>query len=106
LIPLFIECGITGMLPFEVQAGMDIVEVRKQYPQLQIYGGIDKNLVAQGKDAIDRELERKMPTLLKQGGYVPFVDHIVHPDISWENFVYYRRRVRELALQYGSRQGG
>ncbi|MCJ7739444.1 MAG: hypothetical protein MUQ10_19380, partial [Anaerolineae bacterium] len=62
LIPLFIECGITGMLPFEVQAGMDIVEVRRQYPQLQIYGGIDKNLVAQGKDAIDRELERKMPT--------------------------------------------
>ena len=106
LIPLFIECGITGMLPFEVQAGMDIVEVRKQYPQLQIYGGIDKNLVAQGKEAIDSELERKMPPLLKQGGYVPFVDHIVHPDISWENFVYYRRRVRELALQYGSRQGG
>jgi len=105
LIPLFIECGITGMLPFEVQAGMDIIEVREQYPQLQIYGGLDKNLVAQGKDAIDRELERKMPPLLKQGGYVPFVDHIVHPDISWENFAYYRRRVRELALQYGSGKG-
>jgi hypothetical protein len=102
LIPLFLECGMTGMLPFEVQAGCDIVEIRKQYPRLQIYGGLDKNLVAQGKEAIDRELEAKLPPLLRQGGYIPFVDHLVHPDISWENFCYYRQRVAELATEYGS----
>jgi uroporphyrinogen decarboxylase len=102
LIPLFLECGMTGMLPFEVQAGCDVVEIRKAYPRLQIYAGLDKNLVAAGRDAIDAELEAKLPTLLRQGGYIPFVDHLVHPDVSWENFAYYRRRIQELAEQYGS----
>jgi uroporphyrinogen decarboxylase len=102
LIPLFLECGMTGMLPFEVQAGCDIVEIRKDYPQLQIYGGLDKNVVAQSKTAIDRELDSKLPPLLQQGGYIPFVDHLVHPDVSWENFRYYRRRVAELVAEFGS----
>jgi hypothetical protein len=102
LIPLFLECGMTGMLPFEVQAGCDVVEIRKDFPQLQIYGGLDKNLVALGKRAIDAELEAKLPPLLQQGGYVPFVDHLVHPDVPWENFRYYRRRVEELSLKFGS----
>jgi hypothetical protein len=102
LIPLFLEAGMTGLLPFEVQAGMDIVRVRQDYPQLQIYGGLDKNRIAQGKQAIEVELKAKLPPLLKQGGYIPFVDHLVHPEISWENFQYYRRRVKELAIEYGS----
>lgn len=100
LIPLFLECGMTGMLPFEVQAGMDIVEVRKAFPRLQIYGGIDKRRLAQGRAAIDAELEAKLPPLLNQGGYIPFADHLVPPDVSWEDFCYYRRRVAELAERY------
>jgi hypothetical protein len=102
LIPLFLECGMTGMLPFEVQAGMDIVEVRKAYPHLQIYGGLDKRQLAKGKQAIDQELEIKLVPLLAQGGYVPFADHLIPPDVSWENFCYYRRRVAEIAEKVGS----
>jgi len=96
LIPLFLECGITQMLPFEVQAGMDIVAVRPAYPRLGIYRGLDKRALAQGKEAIDRELE-KAAVLLRQGGYIPFADHLVPPDVPWENFVYYRRRLAEMA---------
>ena len=102
LIPLFLECGMTGMLPFEVQAGMDIVEVRKSFPKLQIYGGLDKRQLALGKEAIDQELETKLPPILEQGGYIPFADHLVHPDVSWENFCYYRKRVAEIAERIGS----
>ena len=36
VIPLFMEAGVTGMYPFEVHCGMDIVAVRKQYPRLQM----------------------------------------------------------------------
>ena len=100
LIPLFLEAGMTGMLPFEVQAGMDIVAVRRAFPRLQIYGGIDKRALAQGKEAIDRELEAKVPALLRQGGYIPFADHLVHPEVSWGNFIYYRRRLAEMAGRY------
>lgn len=103
LIHLFLESGMTGMLPFEVQAGMDIVAVRRAFPRLQIYGGLDKRQIALGKQAIDLELETKLPPLLKQGGYIPFADHLVHPDVSWNDFCYYRRRVAEIASRQGSR---
>jgi uroporphyrinogen decarboxylase len=101
LIPLFLEAGMTAMLPFEVQAGMDIVEVRRHYPHLQIYGGLDKRALAQDAAAIDRELE-KTATLLRQGGYIPMADHLIPPDVPWANFVYYRRRLAELAAETAS----
>ncbi len=97
LIPEFIEGGVTGMGPMEVAAGMDVVEVRKAFPRFQIIGGIDKRIMAAGKDAIDAEVNRKVPPLFKTGGYIPCCDHSVPPDVSWENFRYYRKRLTELA---------
>jgi len=100
LIPGFLRGGVTGLYPFEVQSGMDIVKVRKEFPQLQMIGGIDKKNVAAGKAAIDQELEAKLPYMLSQGKYIPTFDHMVPPDVPWENFVYYRNRVKEYAEKY------
>ncbi len=94
LVPLFLEAGITGMYPFEVQAGNDVREYRARYPRLQILGGLDKRALAAGREAIDREVE-KAAAMLAQGGFVPFADHLVPPDVPWENFVYYRRALAE-----------
>jgi len=96
LIPLFIEGGVSGMLPFEVQAGMNIVKIRQQYPKLGIIGGLDKGKIAQGKRAIDEELETKLPFILKKGGYVPCADHLIPPDVPWQNFMYYRKRINDF----------
>jgi hypothetical protein len=49
------------MSPFEVASGCDVVEVGKRYPGLLIRGGIDKRILSQGKDKIDREIERILP---------------------------------------------
>lgn len=96
LIPLFIEGGVTGMYPMEVQSGMDVVEVRRAFPRLQILGGIDKRVLAWGKEAIHGELEAKVPWMLTRGGYVPYVDHFVTPEASLDNFSYYRQRLNEM----------
>jgi len=96
LIPLFIEGGVTCIYPMEVAAGMDIVEVRKKFPKLQITGGIDKRVLAKDKSSIDRELEGKIPYMLKHGGYIPHIDHNIPPDVPFENFIYYRKRLEEL----------
>jgi len=97
LIPLMMEGGVTGLYPMEVRAGMDVVEVRKAFPRLQIGGGIDKTQIAAGKASIDAELEAKLPFMLERGGYIPYVDHYVHPEVSFADFVYYRRRLAEIA---------
>lgn len=97
LIPLFIESGINCLYPFEVQAGMDIIEVRKKYgKKLCILGGIDKRALAEDKKAIEKEILDKVPKLLKEGGYIPLLDHAVPPEVSFENFKYFVKLLKEL----------
>ena len=96
LIPLWIEGGVTGLYPFEVAAGMDVVEVRKAFPRLSIGGGIDKRALTRSKEAIDQELEAKVPFMLQHGGYIPTIDHLVPQNISFENFKYYRQKLKQI----------
>ncbi|MBN1399685.1 MAG: hypothetical protein JXA74_02545 [Anaerolineae bacterium] len=95
LIPLFLEAGVTGLYPFEVRAGMDVAAVRQAYPRLQMLGGIDKTALERGPKAVDAELARIAP-VIRSGGYVPGIDHYVHPGATWETFRYYRERLAEL----------
>ncbi len=95
LIPEFLACGVDGMFPFEVNAGMDIVEVRRRYPTLKVMGGLDKLRISQGPEATAAELDAKLPFMLEQGGYIPFMDHLVPPEVGWQDFGYYRRRIAE-----------
>lgn len=95
LIPLFIEGGVTGLYPFECMSGMDVVKVREAFPKLQMWGGINKRVLAASKEDIDAELEYKM-SIISKGGYIPFADHFVPPDVSWDNFLHYRLKVKEL----------
>ncbi len=100
LIPLWIEGGVTVLYPFEVAAGMDVVEVRKAFPKLAIAGGIDKRALVQGREAIDRELERRVPFMLEHGGFIPNVDHMVSMDVSFENFKYYREKLDQMLKKH------
>ena len=55
LIPVWIDAGLTHLLPFEVQSGMDVLEVRKKYGKsLAMIGGIDKRVLKHGTAAIHR----------------------------------------------------
>ncbi|MBM3712499.1 MAG: hypothetical protein FJW56_03565 [Actinobacteria bacterium] len=89
LIPLFLECGVNFMYPFEQQAGNDMINLRKSFPELVMMGGFNKNVLSGTKEAIDKELE-KIPALISAGGYIPCADHLIPPNCSWENFKYYR----------------
>ncbi|MCL4377055.1 MAG: hypothetical protein M1409_01535 [Actinobacteria bacterium] len=95
LIPLFLEAGINSIYPFEQQAENDLIEIRKNFPELRMMGGINKMALAGDKDSIDKEL-KKIPFLIRQSGYIPYVDHLVPPDVSWNNFKYYRNKLNEI----------
>jgi uroporphyrinogen decarboxylase len=104
LIQLFLEGGVTGLYPFEVQAGMDVVKVRQEFPKLQILGGLDKRNLALDRRAVEEELSYKLPFLLEGGGYVPTADHLITPEATWDNFQYYRRRIEELTFAHTYRR--
>jgi hypothetical protein len=89
LIPIWLDAGINFLWPFEVAAGMDVLEVRKQYGHaLAIGGGIAKQAVAIGGEEMRRAVDRVMP-LVEDGGYIPELDHGAPPDITWPNFCDY-----------------
>ncbi|NLH97989.1 MAG: hypothetical protein GX446_00695 [Chthonomonadales bacterium] len=96
LIPVWLDAGLNFLYPFEVQAGMDVNKVRREYGRdLRMWGGVDKRAIAEGRDAIEAELAR-VSHLIEEGGYIPMADHSCPPDISWPNYVYYMRRLGEV----------
>jgi len=96
LIPIWLDAGLNFLYPFEAQAGMDVLEVRKIYGKnLRIWGGYDKRAIASGPEAIDVELERVRP-LIEEGGYIPHTDHSCPPDISYPNYCYYLERMLKV----------
>ena len=95
LIPFFLEAGVTGLYPMEASCGVDIVKVRRDYPKLQLMGGIPKSEIAKGPTRIE-EILLPVKQVLATGGYIPFGDHLIPPDVHWDEFSYYRRRLNEL----------
>ncbi|MHB1151219.1 MAG: uroporphyrinogen decarboxylase family protein [Eubacteriales bacterium] len=96
-IDVYREIGMDVMSPFEVAAGCDVVRTGAKYPDLVMSGGIDKRVLAQGRDAIDRMIDRIMPAMRRRGGYVPTCDHGVPEEVPFEDYIYFRQRLLEYA---------
>jgi len=94
VIPLYGELGMDVMSPFEGASDCDVVAIRQQHPELRMRGGFDKRIMAEGKEAIDREIERIMPFMTARGGYMPTCDHGVPEEVSFENYMYYREKMK------------
>lgn len=101
LIPSFLDAGVDGFLPMDVNAGMDINAVREEFPSLKFIGSFNKLEIAKGKEAIDREFARLLP-VIRQGGYIPGTDHQVAPSTSLENYRYYIKRLKEAMKEAGT----
>jgi uroporphyrinogen decarboxylase len=96
LIPIWLDAGLNFIYPFEVQAGMDVLQVRRKWgKELRLWGGYDKRALAIGREAIDAEMQRLRPLML-EGGFIPHTDHTCPPDISFENYCYFMQRMHEI----------
>lgn len=89
LLPLLLDAGVDTLWPIERAADFHPIEIRKKFGKsLRLWGGVDKRVMAQGHEAIRSHLRELVP-LIEQGGYIPTVDHLIPPDVSWDNFQYY-----------------
>jgi uroporphyrinogen decarboxylase len=97
LIPVWLEGGINILYPVEIgTCGNDVAAFRQRFGRgMRYMGGFDKRLLAQGPAAIDAELRRLAP-LIREGGFIPFCDHHVPPDVPLANFQHYLNAKRTL----------
>lgn len=97
VIPLYKELGMDIMSPFEVASGCDVVQIGKEHPDLVLFGGIDKRILATTKEEIDRHIDYILPAMKKRGGYIPTCDHGVPEEVSFENYLHFRKRLLEYS---------
>jgi len=97
LVPLWLEAGVNCMFPLEIGTwGADPIEYRKKYGRdLLIMGGFDKRILARSKRDITAEVERLAP-LVEEGGFIPFCDHLVPPDVSLSNYIHYLNEAKRV----------
>jgi len=48
------------------------------------------------KKEIEEQVMSKVSALVASGGYIPFVDHAVPPDVPFDNFCYYMELIKNL----------
>jgi len=98
LVPELVNMGLDALNPLEVKAGMDPVQLKRQFGnQLLFHGGINAVLWDQ-PEVIQAEMERVIPVMKEQGGYIFSSDHSVPSSVSLEDF----SRIVELAKKLGS----
>ena len=100
LIPRFIEDGLTCLQPLEVKAGMDLIQLKKDFGEkLAFMGGIDVRAMANpDPGVIEKEISTKIPFAKKGGGYIYHSDHSVPNNVSFEQY----ERILRLVRQYGT----
>lgn len=97
LVPTWFNNGVNTMFPIEVGTwNASVAPWRKQFGRgLRGVGGMNKNVLARDRAAIDAEIERLRP-LVDLGGYLPCPDHRIAPDGEWDNVRYYCDRMRKV----------
>ena len=99
-VPSIIESGYDALNPLEVKAGMDLVQMKRDFgEQLCLVGGIDARAMSHPDPCvIEEEIRTKVPLAKKGGGYIFHSDHSVPDSVSFEQY----KRVVDLALEFGS----
>ena len=102
LIPWLEEVGVRGILPLERMAGVDVARIRRDHPRWRMLGAFDKTVMKHGEAAMRREFERLLP-VMRQGGFIPAVDHQTPPDVSLETYRLYVDLLREYCERAAKR---
>ena len=92
-----LEAGVNALYPYEVLAGNDVGRVLDRYPTVGIIGGLRKEAMYEGKEAIDGEME-KARRWIEKGRYIPGPDHFVLEKAGFSDYRYFMESLREVVM--------
>ncbi|MCP5523685.1 MAG: hypothetical protein H7A46_19275 [Verrucomicrobiales bacterium] len=97
IFPDYIEMGVEAYNPLEAKAGMDVVELRRQYGhRIGFCGNSNIQVWETGdREAIRREVLRKL-NAARGGGYIFQSDHSVSSSVSGKTYDHIIKLVREF----------
>ena len=81
-----VDTGVDALNPLEIKAGMEPLTIKQKWGgRLTLHGGINAVLWDQ-TEKITAEIERLVPKLKENGGYIFSSDHSIPNNVSLENF--------------------
>jgi len=100
LVPGMIEAGVDCLQVIEVKAGMDLIQLYRDFGErLSFMGGIDvRVLYGNDREAVRRELESKIPVVKGNFGYTLHSDHSIPNQVNYETYRYFV----DLGLELGA----
>ncbi|HAU39191.1 MAG TPA: hypothetical protein DCX07_15935 [Phycisphaerales bacterium] len=98
LVPGLIEAGMDCLQAMEVKAGMDLVKLKKDYgDRIAFCGGLDiRTLESNNLQAVEAELQAKLPIAMEGSGYILHTDHSVSDRVNYETYKYFVDRGRQI----------
>lgn len=96
LVPIWFENGVNIMFPIEVGTWEASIKPWREAhgKELRGVGGMNKNVLARDKKAVDEEIER-LKVLVDLGGFIPCPDHRLPPNAEWALTRYYCDEMRK-----------
>jgi uroporphyrinogen decarboxylase len=95
-VPELIDVGVDMLNPMEVKAGMDPLALKEQFgDQLAFHGGLNATLY-DPPERMWAEMERVIPVMKENGGYVIGTDHSVPDSVGLEQYREFVARAKEL----------
>ena len=92
-----LDAGVNAFYPYEILAGNDPLRVRREQPAAGVIGGLRKECMSEGPEAMDRELERAR-ALIESGRSIPGPDHFVMGDVSFANYRRFMEGLRDVVM--------
>lgn len=100
LLPDLLAAGLDCLQPLEVKAGMDVVELKREFGKdLTFMGGIDVRTFSDpDPSAVETEIAVKITAAKVGGGYIYHSDHSIPNNVSFPQYL----RAMALVNQYGA----
>jgi hypothetical protein len=78
---------------------MNYGEIRREFGKdLRLIGGIDADSLRQSQRDIQQAIIGGLPSLIIDGGFIPLADGRVREDVSFENYMFYRKLLESVTL--------
>ncbi len=93
LLPSVVKSGFNCLWACECNPqAMNYHGIRHEFGRdLRLIGGIDSDSLRQTQQDIYRSVMELVPELLEDGGFIPLADGRVREDVSFNNYIYYRK---------------
>jgi len=97
---LLVDSGVDGYGEIDIDAGMELPEIKRQFPHLTLWGGIScgSTLVFDRPEQIREKVREVMEECAPGGGLIFGSSNAVHDGVPTENFVAMQAAAREFGV--------